>query len=136
MIWEFESLIARIQSISDFGMLAIIWVVQLYTYPRFLLIDQQRFIRWHQLYIRRIACFVIPLMIGQAIAGITAVYLQPSLGSGLYLGLVTLTWCLTLLVAAPLHRKLQDVGNDPDTIRRLVEWNWGRSIAWTAIVFV
>ena len=136
MIGELESLIAWIQSISDWGMLVIIWMVQVYSYPRFLKIDRERFIRWHQRYMRQIGWFVGPLMIGQAIAGIAAIYLQPSPRSGLYLGLVVLTWGLTFLIAAPLHRKLQEKGKDPDTIRRLIRWNWSRSLVWTAIVFV
>lgn len=135
MIWEPVSLIAWFQRISDFGMLVIIWTVQVYIYPSFFHIDQQRFLYWHQRYMRRIACFVCPLMIGQAIAGISAIYLQPSPRSGLYLGMVALTWGLTLLVAAPLHRRLQEKGKDPDTIHRLIRWNWSRSITWTAIVF-
>ena len=86
---------------------------------------------------RRIACFVGPLMAGQVVAGLGFMYLGISpLTSVLYMTLVAATWILTGLVAAPLHEKLQESGKALEIISRLIAWNWARTIIWTGIVFL
>ena len=91
---------------------------------------------WHKRYMSRIAWLVGPLMIGQLVAGVGLLLLDASLSKAAYLTLVATTWVLTGLVAAPLHRKLQETGKDRECIIRLIAWNWLRTALWTAVVFL
>ena len=91
---------------------------------------------WHRRYMRLVSCLVGPLMGGQLLAGLGFLYLSISLTNALYMALVIATWMLTGLVAAPMHKKLQETGKVAETISRLIAWNWPRTIIWTAIVFV
>ncbi len=125
-----------IRAISDWGMLILIWVVQLYLYPKFNRIESVRFVAWHKRYMERITLLVAPLMLGQLVVAIVFLLTELSLSSGVYFGLVALTWALTCIVAASLHKQLQEDGKDAATINRLLNWNWLRTLVWTAIVFV
>lgn len=133
---EFESALLWIRTVSDWGMLFLIWVVQLYIYPSFRKVRLGKFPDWHKRYMRRIAWLVGPLMAGQVVAGLGFMYLGISPASVLYMTLVAATWILTGLVAAPLHEKLQESGKALEIISRLIAWNWARTIIWTGIVFL
>ncbi|MEC7906127.1 MAG: hypothetical protein VYC82_02790 [Verrucomicrobiota bacterium] len=133
---EIESSLYWLRTISDWGMLLLIWVVQLCIYPSFRNVKERAFVGWHRRYMRLISCLVGPLMGGQLLAGIGFLFVSISLTNALYMALVIATWMLTGLVAAPLHKKLQETGKGSETISRLIAWNWPRTITWTAIVFV
>ena len=46
----------------DFGMLLLIWVVQIIVYPTFHMIEESNFISWHRSYCNAIGIFVLPIM--------------------------------------------------------------------------
>lgn len=121
--------------ITDSGMVVLIWLVQLAIYPSFSRIDSQRFMDWHQTYIRRISFIVIPLMLAQA----AVIGLQLVFDFGLLhlvsAGFAALAWGVTFLAAVPLHRALQQQGNCPALVFPLTRINWWRTIAWS-VVFV
>jgi len=49
----------------DFGMLVLIWLVQLIIYPSFEFTDKDAFLGWHEKYTGLITVVVLPLMLGQ-----------------------------------------------------------------------
>ena len=54
-----------IRLLVDFGLLVLIWIIQLIIYPSFLFYRAKELITWHKMYTKAIALIVIPLMLGQ-----------------------------------------------------------------------
>jgi hypothetical protein len=52
--------------VVSFGLIVLIWLVQLVIYPAFASIAPERFARWHARYTRTVTWIVAPLMLGQA----------------------------------------------------------------------
>ena len=65
--------IPLIRLLFDFGLLVLIWLVQLVIYPSFLYYEQDNLKRWHEKYTQKITYVVLPLMMGQLI--ITTIHL-------------------------------------------------------------
>ena len=51
--------------LASFGLVVLIWLVQVIIYPAFADIAPQRFTRWHAGYTRALTWIVMPLMLGQ-----------------------------------------------------------------------
>ena len=51
--------------LADFGLLVLIWMVQLVVYPGFKYYQRERLLEWHARYTSRISYIVGPLMLGQ-----------------------------------------------------------------------
>ena len=45
-----------------------------------------------------------------------------------------LAWTVTFLYSVPCHTLLQQHGYDAETTQRLIQTNWFRTIAWTAVL--
>ena len=121
-------------SFFNFGLLILIWLVQLVIYPSFKHWDRRSFARNHAWYTGAITWVVLPLMFGQV--GMLVVHWSPDAG-GIIISqclLVAIAWLATFSMSVPLHRRLQQ-GWDMQTIDRLVISNVLRTIAWT-IVFL
>ncbi|MBX2877388.1 MAG: hypothetical protein KTR30_35025 [Saprospiraceae bacterium] len=118
------------QAIS-WGLLVLIWVVQLVHYPSFQYIDKDQFADFHTHHTRSISIIVLPLMLLEL--GIAAIlvlqqgfqwnYLVPLI-------LVLLIWASTFLIQVPDHNRLA-TGKDLDIAARLVQTNWIRTVLWT-----
>lgn len=117
----------------DFGLVVLIWLVQLVIYPGFKYYSPAGLQQWHKIYTTRIAIVVIPLMLGQlALAAWQLWYEQNFYTSG-SMFLVILTWLLTFTVFVPLHSSItKDPGNRKAT-RELVKKNWYRTALWSLI---
>jgi hypothetical protein len=125
-LYEWERLI-------DFGLLVLIWLVQVIIYPGFRHLDPSGFIRVHKKYATSISFFVIPLMAAQLIMKGIRVYQEPQAVTLSALGLVLLCWAATFLLAVPCHTKLDLQGKDLAVINRLVRINWIRTVGWSAV---
>lgn len=114
-----------------FGLVVLIWLVQLIIYPGFAAVVPGEFVRWHARYTRAITWLVAPLMLAQV--GLLGKLLldRPSLGTALAAGFVVVAWADTVLLAVPAHERLQAGGHDRAVIARLVAVNWVRTAAWT-----
>ena len=54
-----------LQLLVDFGLVVLIWIVQLIIYPSFLYYNSNTLSKWHKTYTGRITTIVAPLMIAQ-----------------------------------------------------------------------
>lgn len=127
-----------INTVIDWALFGVIWIVQLVVYPGFRRIEKSRFVAWHSRYLKVMGYLVGPLMIGQLCFAIWNAF---TVGQWIsshthYLGLVALTWIATFRMVVPIHDNLQDRGNEPKLIKQLVLANWPRTVLWSAIVFV
>jgi hypothetical protein len=122
------------QLMVDFGLLILIWLVQLIIYPSFRYCDATQFQGWHNTYTGLITLFVVPLMFAQV--GIYA-WLAATRGQTwdyVALGLIASVWIVTFAWSVPCHDRLHRLGYDVQVIDQLVRSNWPRTAAWTAIL--
>ena len=81
----------------DFGMFVLIWLVQLIIYPVLDEVSIEKFSKWHEIYCRRIAFVVLPLMIAQLFEAAASCFF---IGGGLEWGKLA-----CVLAAAPSTRR-------------------------------
>jgi hypothetical protein len=116
----------------SWGLLVLIWLVQIIIYPAFDRIPAEDFRAFHRWYTVRIAAIVAPPMIGEALLTLHWIWSQPRATPALAATtLVAVVWLSTFGLQVPLHRRLQQ-GKAEDLIRRLVATNWVRTLAWSA----
>ena len=114
----------------SWGLLLLIWLVQVIIYPGFHRIPSDEFIGFHRWYVNRISRFVLPLMVAEV--AMTGVWLAGSGGlvPAISAFLVAIVWLSTFLLQVPIHNRLKS-GKDERLIRRLVATNWVRTISWS-----
>lgn len=117
--------------LASFGLVVLIWLVQLVVYPAFADIATDRFVAWHRRYTRAITYVVGPLMLAQAVLLVWLICIRPRPMFLLAAVLVVIAWAATARVAVPLHDALQIGGHDAHRIARLVRTNWVRTVAWS-----
>jgi hypothetical protein len=113
-----------------YGLLVLIWLVQVIIYPGFHRIPPDIFIDYHRWYVKRISLIVLPLMISEV--GMTIWWLLDAGTPGAVIStvLVVIVWSSTFLLQVPIHNRLTS-GKKEMLIRRLVATNWIRTIAWS-----
>lgn len=126
------------RTVIDFGLLVLIWVVQLIIYPGFKYSAVEHFPSWHSQYSMLISFIVVPLMLGQV--GLVGMQLINSTHWAIILAaiLVGLVWVSTFFQAVPIHNALQasaqlSTEELQQHASRLVSVNWVRTILWTCI---
>lgn len=126
-------LLLMLRVVFDFGMLILIWLVQLIIYPSFEFSDKETFTFWHQRYTGLITLVVLPLMLGQLALTGYHLFQERSWSTITCILLIAFCWIVTFTLSVPAHNQLQSVGNEVEVVRWLVLTNWLRTIAWTAI---
>lgn len=123
---------------ATWGMVGVIWVMQLISYPAFGQVDGASFPAYHKAHCDRITLVVVPLMTVELLTGLLLLESPPAAldgerTAGLWVatGLLAVVWGVTGLVSAPLHGALRS-GNRAVLVPRLVRTNWVRTLAWTA----
>ena len=123
-------------AVATWGMVAVIWFVQVVHYPLFAAVGLESFARYEALHTTRISFVVMPLMVAE-LAGAAAFALSPEplafatrAERGLGLALVLGLWASTFLLSVPEHARLAG-GFDADAHRRLVLTNWVRTVLWS-----
>ena len=115
----------------SWGLLLLIWMVQLIIYPGLYRIPSRDFANYHRWYVKRISAIVLPLMTLEVIFIIGWLILENySIYSSITGLSVTIIWLSTFLLQVPIHKRLQS-GKDNECISRLVSTNWIRTIAWS-----
>ena len=115
----------------SWGLVILIWLVQIIIYPGFRQFPSQGFAAYHQWYVIRISVIVLPLMICELIFVIAWLVIKKlSFYALLSVVLVILVWLSTFLFQVPIHNHLR-TGKDLAAIRRLVATNWIRTVAWS-----
>ncbi|WZP00164.1 hypothetical protein EP7_001783 [Isosphaeraceae bacterium EP7] len=117
--------------IVSFGLVVLIWLVQLVIYPAFGEIERDRFLRWHAGYTRSVTWVVAPLMFGQVFLLGWLLVVRPSPPAIVAAALVAIAWVSTFALAVPAHGRLGATGQDETEIRRLIANNWIRTVSWT-----
>ncbi len=123
--------LARI--LFDFGLVILIWMIQLLIYPSFKYYSNEELLKWHKKYTFRIACIVIPLMFGQLFIYIIQVFQIQSAYSILGISMVLLIWILTFWKFVPLHNAILNNIHSSKTVSDLVRKNWDRTGLWTVL---
>ena len=117
----------------DFGLVVLIWLVQLIIYPSFQYYSPAELAIWHPKYANLITWIVGPLMLAQV--GLLGWDLLNRF-TGLTLlsaVLVGLMWVATAFLSVPLHNAIAAGDTAPDTLARLVSTNWVRTVGWTVV---
>ncbi len=119
--------------VIDFGLVVLIWLVQLIIYPGFAYYSADELAVWHPKYSNLITLVVGPLMLMQVLTTGGSLFSQFSWLTVLVALLVGVIWWSTAFQAIPLHNRI-DAGLElPQTIARLVRVNWLRTVLWTVI---
>ncbi len=117
----------------DFGLVVLIWMVQLVVYPSFRYYSSENLVEWHRLYTLQITYVVMPLMLGQLGICLLQLWNVVSWYTLVSMGIVFLLWLSTFLQFVPMHGSIA-VGNfDENTLVNLVSKNWLRTILWTLL---
>lgn len=115
----------------SWGLLVLIWLVQLIVYPSFRRISPEKFPSFHKWYVIRISSVVLPLMILEL--GFVTWWIlsdKHSIAPALSTIFVFIVWLSTFVLQVPIHNQLK-TGKENLLIRRLVSTNWIRTVAWT-----
>lgn len=130
-----ESVLLFAHLVSTLLMVGIIWFVQVVHYPLMACVGTEHFRRYSQLHQSRTTLVVAGPMLVEAISAICLFVWFPAVRSSwVFLvasGLLGLIWVSTTWWQVPLHRSLAS-GYDDQQIRRLVQTNWLRTLAWSA----
>ena len=122
--------------IVDFGLVILIWMVQLIIYPGFIFYQQNDLAKWHSVYAGKITILVAPLMfaqtglIGYQVVNELSVFTVSSAFILAALGL------LTFFEAVPLHQKIDEQIDVKSTCEKLVQINKKRTALWTILFFI
>ena len=120
----------------DFGLLILIWMVQLIIYPSFLYYSPKDLISWHHTYTGRIAVLVIPLMFGQLGVSAYQMYENFEILRLIKFILILFVWIFTFAYFAPTHKKISAGITSQNLLKQLVHFNWWRTIAWTLVSLI
>ena len=127
------AMLANTILLTDFGLMVLIWMVQLIAYPVFYYVERDLFIVWHSKYVQLISFFVVPLMILQ-FATHCMVWLQErTVYQGIGITLIGLIWTVTFTFSVPCHKALAKEGKNMEQITRLIRTNWFRTVGWSAV---
>lgn len=124
-----------LQLLIDFGLVVLIFLVQLCIYPAFKYFEEENLVRWHHIYTPNITYVVFPLMMGQIIVSTYSIYTHISLLSSIHIVLVLMTWLSTFAYFVPLHQKINSNKFTIDDLKKLEKRNWYRLVLWLLIFF-
>jgi len=120
----------------DFGLVVLIWMVQLIVYPSFSFYSKHNLKEWHLIYTKNISLIVIPLMLFQLGLTINDCIGHFSFYNGCITILILSIWIITFLKFVPLHTKIdveEASSNHLKTLKELIQYNWLRTILWSLI---
>ena len=119
--------------IIDFGLVVLIWMVQLIIYPSFLYYTDKALVSWHKRYTFNVSLIVIPLMTSQL-----GLYIYQVLGSQTVftvsgLSIAIIAWMSTFVLFVPLHQQIANRQHTEFMLKQLVLRNWLRTLLWTGL---
>jgi len=122
-----------IQLFFDFGLLILIWIVQLIIYPSFDYFTKSELIKWHHKYTSRISVIVMPLMISQLGSTILQLSNVQSYKTIISIILIGIVWMSTFLQFVPMHNQISKHKVTDTLLHKLTRLNWIRTFLWTII---
>lgn len=123
----------QLRLLFDFGLVVLIWMVQLIVYPSFIYYSKADLIPWHNIYTGKITLIVLPLMLGQLIVAGLQMSQNLNWYTGISLLIILILWGSTFLVFVPLHGDISSHTFDEQTLTQLVNRNWVRTILWSLL---
>ncbi|TXE16066.1 hypothetical protein ES692_14205 [Psychroserpens burtonensis] len=123
----------RLRVLLDFGLVVLIWIVQLLIYPSFKHFPSNALFKWHSRYTFNMALVVMPLMLGQLSIYTIQIFLEQTLFSICGMLVVLTLWVSTFIQFVPLHQQISDNSFSNKTIDLLVSRNWIRTGLWTGL---
>lgn len=123
----------EIQLLLDFGLVILIWIVQLIVYPSFKYYNINNLVKWHGLYTFRIGIVVMPLMLGQIVISFIRLLDSYSFLNIFHFLLVILVWVSTFFQFVPMHSQINKNRGGDEVIVKLIKNNWLRTVIWTGI---
>lgn len=127
--------VSILRLLFDFGLVILIWLVQLVIYPSFLFYSKEQLISWHRKYTVGISFVVIPLMFGQLIIAIIQLINGMTIYTISSMVLIILVWTSTFIQFVPMHNKIASGNSTTKVLYQLVKQNWLRTTLWT-IIFI
>jgi DMSO reductase anchor subunit len=128
--------VEKLRLLFDFGLLVLIWLVQLTIYPAFRYYSKENLIAWHQEYTFGISMVVIPLMFGQLITAGLQLISERSIFTIGSIILIVLVWISTFTQFVPMHNTISSGTATEALLEQLVARNWIRTALWTLIFAV
>ncbi|WP_296620815.1 hypothetical protein [Marivirga sp.] len=125
-----------LKELSDFGLLILIWLVQLIIYPSFTYMEKVNLMAWHPKYTTMISIVVMPLMLFQIGSTFYLTYTDFNYIFLVQSVLIILLWISTFTQAVPLHNQINSGFEIKKAADNLVQVNWKRTIMWTVIVIL
>lgn len=122
--------------VFDFGMLVLIWIVQLVIYPSFQFYSKSELKTWHTKYMFRFSLIVAPLMIIQTLIIGLQIYDDANLYTILSGITILILWITTQFQFVPIHLKISYQQFEDTDLVRLVKLNWIRTILWTGLIWL
>ncbi|PHN08528.1 hypothetical protein [Flavilitoribacter nigricans] len=120
----------------DFGVVVLIWLVQLVIYPSFKYFSREGINRWHPKYTFLVSFVIMPLLLGQLALAAYQVFFFPDLFTIVSFILIIIAWILTFFFAVPIHHTFSLAEDHQVLADRLIRINAYRTIVWTlAFVF-
>ena len=124
--------LTQVWAVFNFGMVVLIWLVQLIIYPGMHAWKRSSFIAAHRSYTSRMGWIVGPLMVLQAILGLWLVLGSPGGLVSVQMLLLGCVWLTTIFCSIPMHRRLAR-GYDRQAVKRLIATNWLRTAGWSGV---
>lgn len=120
----------------DFGLMVLIWMVQLLIYPSFKYFNSDGLGKWHKIYAGNMTVIVAPMMFAQIymVYHFWTYYPDMVAPNIIYTIIVALTWITTFIFFIPMHAAIDKDPTDLALLKKLTNYNWMRVVLWTAAV--
>ncbi|MEM9077282.1 MAG: hypothetical protein AAGC43_09585 [Bacteroidota bacterium] len=120
----------------DFGLLFLIWIVQLIIYPSFTNFSKEDLTEWHKKYTVTIGVLVGPLMLAQLAVYLIQAFFTPTFLNIGTLILVITTWLVTFFQFVPMHKAISLGEINDELLEGIVKKNWSRTIIWSLLFII
>jgi len=120
----------------DFGLLVLIWMIQLIVYPSFLFYKKEHLFVWHKKYTLLISYIVAPLMLVQLAIAIFLIITNTNIYNTIALFIIAILWISTFLQFVPIHHRISRNNFNKEQLHTLVHRNWIRTIFWSLLFVV
>ncbi len=117
----------------DFGLVVLIWIIQLIIYPGFLYYNTENLVAWHLKYTPLIGYMVAPLMISQLGISIYQTTSATNPYNLISLVIISIVWISTFLQFIPIHNNISKGRANNKMLLSLVKKNWLRTVLWTIL---
>lgn len=119
--------------VLDFGLMVLIWIVQLLIYPSFLHYSPERLQQWHLRYTSRMAIIVIPLMFGQLAITIYQAFCFPNVYTLGSITVLLVIWIVTFIQFVPMHKAITTTPHSRELLENLIKRNRLRTFLWSLL---